>query len=64
MPSSIHEVLILRKEKFQELQQGGKFLHEMIKDINYMELAAEEILSDYPYFYDRSEHKLKQIYED
>jgi len=64
LPSSIHEVLILRKERFQELQQEGKFLHKIIRDINYVELAAEEVLSDYPYFYDRAEHKLMQICRD
>jgi len=61
LPSSIHEVLILRKKQFQELEKEGKILHEMIKDINYAELAKEDVLSDYPYFYDRSEHKLVQI---
>ena len=64
LPSSIHEVLILRKERFQELQQEGKYLHKVIRDINYVELAAEEVLSDYPYFYDRAERKLVQICRD
>ena len=61
LPSSIHEVLILGKERFQELQKEGKILHEMIREINYVQLSPEEVLSDYPYFYDRSEHKLMQI---
>ena len=64
LPSSIHEVLILRKERFQEMQQEGKYLHKIIRDINYVELAAEEVLSDYPYFYDRTERKLVQICRD
>ena len=64
LPSSIHEVLILRKERFQELEQEGKYLHKIIRDINYVELAAEEVLSDYPYFYDRKERKLVQICRD
>ena len=64
LPSSIHEVLILRKERFQEMQQEGKYLHKIIRDINYVELAAEEVLSDYPYFYDRTEHKLMQVFEN
>ena len=62
LPSSIHEVLILRKERFHELQREGKILHEMIRDINIIQLSAEEVLSDYPYFYDRSERKLIQIH--
>ena len=64
LPSSIHEVLILRKERFQEMQQEGKYLHKIIRDINYVELAAEEVLSDYPYFYDRTERKLVQVCRD
>ncbi len=62
LPSSIHEVLVLRKERFHELQREGKILHEMIRDINIIQLSAEEVLSDYPYFYDRSERKLIQIH--
>ena len=64
LPSSIHEVLILRKERFQEMQQEGKYLHKIIRDINYVELAAEEVLSDYPYFYGRTESKLMQVFEN
>lgn len=61
LPSSIHEVLILRTERFEAMQREGKLLHEMIRDINRAQLSAEEVLSDYPYFYNSAEHKLTQI---
>lgn len=60
LPSSVHEVLILKKEKFQELQKQGMILHEMIREINTDQVATEEVLSDYPYFYDASEQRLIQ----
>ena len=61
LPSSIHEVLVLRTERFEALQSEGMVLHEMIRDINFDQLSAEEVLSDYPYFYNRSKRTLTQI---
>jgi len=60
IPSSIHEVLILTSEAAKQYNEG-KNLHEMIKEINDTQLSTEEILSDYPFFYSRSEQKITQI---
>lgn len=61
LPSSIHEVLVLRSDKIQNRQNEGKILHEMISDINNTQLGAEEVLSDYPYYYSLEAKKLMQI---
>lgn len=61
IPSSIHEVLIFKCEDANRSRSEGKTLHEMIKDINQTQLSTEEVLSDYPFFYSRSEKKLTQI---
>lgn len=61
LPSSIHEVLILKTEKLQtDLKKKGK-LQEMIAEINRGQLNREEVLSDYPLFYDWEKKKLTQI---
>lgn len=61
LPSSVHEMLVLKKEKYDTLQNEGKVMHEMIKCINQEQLSPEEVLSDYPFYYDRLEGKLRQI---
>ncbi|MCD7750582.1 MAG: DUF5688 family protein [Lachnospiraceae bacterium] len=47
LPSSIHEVIIV---PFSHAV-GGKYLAQTVKDINHMEIPAEEILSDHIYLY-------------
>ena len=59
LPSSIHEV-ILFKESGHENTKG---LKEMIKEANDTQVATEEILSDYPYYYDAERKKLTIIKE-
>lgn len=53
IPSSVHEVLLIREEG----QDPGR-LHEMIREVNREQLRPEEVLADYPYYYDREEKKL------
>lgn len=59
LPSSIHEV-ILFKESGHENTKG---LKEMIREANDTQVATEEILSDYPYYYDAERKKLTIIKE-
>jgi hypothetical protein len=49
LPSSIHEVILLR-ESFAE---DAEYLRWMIQEVNATEVAPEEILSDRAYYYDR-----------
>jgi hypothetical protein len=62
IPSSVHEVLILRKERFLALQKEGVVLPNMIREINEDQVSAEEVLSDCPYFFERSSCRLIRIY--
>lgn len=57
LPSSIHEVILFKDDG----KGDGKYLHEMIVETNRSQLLEEDILSDYPYYYDKSEKKLTQI---
>ena len=57
LPSSIHEVILLREEGKGD---GGQ-LHEMIADININQLREEEVLSDYAYQYDAATGKVVEI---
>lgn len=59
LPSSIHEV-ILFKDSGHENTKG---LKEMIREANDTQVATEEILSDYPYYYDAERKKLTIIKE-
>lgn len=61
LPSSVHEVIVLKKERYDILQNEGKRMHEMIKSINQEQLSAEEVLTDYPFYYDCFEAKLCQL---
>lgn len=61
IPSSIHEVLILKADRGESPHKESKILHDMIRDINNAQLNADEVLSDYPYFYNWKENKLTQI---
>lgn len=57
LPSSIHEVLLLRDDG----QSDGQQLHEMIADINSNQLREEEVLSDYAYRYDAAAGKVMEV---
>lgn len=49
LPSSIHEVLLLPKDRSLHVSD----LNRMIKDINATQVLEEEILSDHVYFFER-----------
>ncbi len=57
LPSSIHEVILL-KERGNENPEG---LKDMIREANDSQVAMEEVLSDYPYYYDAVDKKLMII---
>ncbi len=57
IPSSIHEVILLKDSGHED----GAALHDMIADTNSSQLLEEDILSDYPYYYNTSDKKLSQI---
>jgi hypothetical protein len=59
LPSSIHEVILFRESG----HENTKGLKEMIKEANDTQVATEEILSDYPYYYDAESKKLTIIKE-
>ncbi|MGF6990911.1 hypothetical protein M2150_002182 [Lachnospiraceae bacterium PM6-15] len=50
LPSSIHEVIIVPKEKAVAEEE----LSNMVKEVNATQLDPEDILSDHAYFYSRS----------
>lgn len=57
-PSSIHEVILM-----EDINMGGaEEFKKMIVDINDMQLAPEEILSDSLYYYDTTEKRVKIIF--
>lgn len=49
LPSSTHEVILLPSDGTQESAQ----LKEMVQEVNRMQVAEEEVLSDSVYYYDR-----------
>ena len=49
LPSSVHEVILL-----PDAGAKAECLQEMVKDVNSTQVAAEEILSDSVYYYDRT----------
>ncbi|MBQ7776400.1 MAG: hypothetical protein IJ379_10830 [Lachnospiraceae bacterium] len=57
LPSSIHEVILFKDQG----EEDEHYLHEMIVDANTSQLLEEEILSDYPYYYNKSDKKLTQV---
>lgn len=57
LPSSIHEVLLLRDDG----QSSGQQLHEMIAEINSTQLKEEDVLSDYAYRYDAVAGKVMEV---
>lgn len=54
LPSSIHELLALRKEDGMDYHE----LEGMVRDINQNEVSPEERLSDHVYEYDAKAHEL------
>lgn len=59
IPSSIHELLILPQHDNKELPM--QFLHQTISLINSSDVEPEDILSDYPFFYDIKKKLLVQL---
>ncbi|MEE8886112.1 MAG: DUF5688 family protein [Eubacteriales bacterium] len=55
LPSSIHEVLLLRDDNFIELEQ----LKETVHFVNKTEVPMEDVLSNNVYHFDASERKLE-----
>ncbi len=54
LPSSVHEMLVVRKSAVL----GKEPLSEMVKEINETQVAEEEVLSDRAYYYDRARKEL------
>ena len=59
IPSSIHECLILSKQDAQD--NSAEDLHNLIRCMNQTELSHDEILSDYPFYYDSKANRLTQL---
>lgn len=55
LPSSIHEVIIVAEK---DSPWGGVGLSEMVREINRTQVDAEDVLSDFAYYYDREKKKL------
>ena len=54
IPSSVHEMLILPESRVPKREE----LDEMIKEINEIAVAPEEVLGDRAYYYDRDKAEL------
>lgn len=54
IPSSVHEIILLKDTGVERADD----LHAMIKEVNENHLLTEEVLSDYPYYYDNVMKKL------
>ena len=52
MPSSIHEVLLVKDNG----EMSAKELGDLVKNVNSSEVAPEERLTDHVYHYDSKEH--------
>lgn len=50
IPSSIHEILLIPKEKHSNLSD----LNTIIQDVNTSQVLKEEVLSDHAYYFDRT----------
>lgn len=59
LPSSIHEVILLKDDGAQDKE----YLHYMIREINKSQVREEEILSDYPYYYDAPKGRIYQLFD-
>lgn len=54
IPSSVHEVILLKDTG----EERAEDLHHIIKEVNEKHLLEEEVLSDYPYYYNQTQKKL------
>ena len=54
LPSSIHESIIVPESPCSD----AALFHEMVRDINNTQVRPNEVLSDYPYYYDRNAETL------
>lgn len=54
LPSSVHEVILVPEYDSRDLEG----MSEMVKEINELEVAEEEILSDHAYYYDKEEERI------
>ncbi|MBD5543798.1 MAG: hypothetical protein HDR01_06045 [Lachnospiraceae bacterium] len=54
LPSSVHEVILVPEYDGKDLEG----ISEMVREINELEVAREEILSDHAYYYDKEEEKI------
>lgn len=52
LPSSVHEVIILREDRKKTLEESRDYLAKMVQDINNKHVYPEEVLSDHAYYYD------------
>lgn len=59
LPSSLHEVLIVEKDK----NLSAKELGEMVREVNRTEVSPQERLSDCVYEYDREKAAIRQVPE-
>ena len=56
LPSSIHEVILLEDDGCTHVDQ----LREMVRQVNETQVAAEEVLSDTVYYYERHRDELER----
>lgn len=57
LPSSLHEVIIMPKNKGTD----GEYLSQMVDEINHEQLAREEILSNHAYLYHKDTKELTAL---
>lgn len=55
LPSSIHEVLVLK----QNTDSESKFYREMVQNVNYEAVRRDEVLDDTYYLYDKKTDRIK-----
>lgn len=56
LPSSVHEVIAIKAKE----QEDVEMLHQMIAEVNGTQLSVEEVLAEYPYYYDSQKKELRQ----
>ena len=59
LPSSIHEIIILKEEENMDLE----YIHGMVSEVNESQVEPEEVLSDAIYRYSSKDNKLSLIEE-
>ncbi len=60
LPSSIHEIIVLKKQGSETMDEYKK----MICEINETQVAPEEVLSDHAYLYDRKLNHINYSQDD